>query len=476
MKNSAFPGYSVAWLCLGALLGAGACSHAWGDLEAASGTMGSGGSGSTATGSTSNGGGGSGSTTSTSGSGSTNTSSTTSTSSGTGGTAPAPCGGTNILSWDFSSDDFDVFNRDSEGDVTGGEGILELPSNSSQDEGVSFWTYRRYDLRGDHVSLEITEMPNLMAGAWGGFLVHYDNGDDLYMDVWKGEIECGYHRGGNDNVPSTILYEPTQHRYWQIREDQGTVHCEVSPDGSSWSSAGSFSLASALLGPPSAVSVSIYAGTPSNVAMPGEFHFDNLNGGGPATGSWCKAATATDDFPDSSDLPGPAWNRSYTYGGASFDQHNDQLNFRTSSPDSGAGYGSTVSYDITGQRVAIQVLSVPSAEESGIFFGEGNNDAFEVYWDLDKDGASCSYDENGNSHTIWSGAPFNLPVWVSLRESGGKTFCEVYEGGMWKTLGSVTGVVDPTHVDVYMGIYTDWNLPTGDYVASFDKYNITPAP
>src|SRR5690242_16772589 len=114
MTASGFRGSSVARLCLWALLGAGACTHAWGELEAS--TAGSGGDTSSTTG-TNTGAGGSGTTSSTSGS--TSTGSTTSTSSGTGGTAPAPCGGTNILSWDFSSDPYDVFDHDPEGNVAG---------------------------------------------------------------------------------------------------------------------------------------------------------------------------------------------------------------------------------------------------------------------------------------------------------------------------------------------------------------------
>lgn len=466
-----------------------ACSHAWDSLEpsGSSSSLGSGGGGAAGSSSSSGTGGASSSSSSSSGTGGGASSSSSSgaggsassstSSSGSGGGAPTHCGGTDVLSWDFAVDQPDIFYRDSETDVTGGEGVITLPPTTGNGGAwADFSTSRRYDLRGDRVYVEVTQVPNQPAGAWGGLLIDYDNGDDLFLDVYKGELECGFDRGGNESLPAKITYDPIAHRYWQIREDQGTIHCETSPDGSSWSEFGAYDLGPSLLGAPAAIRVQLYAATPDQVAMPGAIHFDNLNGGGPATGGWCPAQSYTDPFADAAKLPGPAWLRSYDYGGASYDQGGDQLNFRATDAQSGTGYQSSVSYDLTGQRLAIQVVALPTDPHLGLYFGEGNNDSFEVYWDINPDGASCQYDDAGNNHTIWQGLPLTLPAWISLRESGGKTYCEVLEDGAWKPYGAVSGVVDPTHVDVFMGLYANQGLPSGNYVGSFDDYNLPPVP
>lgn len=446
----------AAVACAAALAHAGACSHAWDALDPTGGAS-AGGAGTTTT-SAHGGRGGS--------------SSSSSSSSGSGGALPGRCGGTDILSWDFSTDQVDLWDRDPEFHLSGGEGVLSPPANASTKSWAAVYTPRRYDLRGDRVYLHVLEVPNQSAGAWGGILINYDNDDDLFLQAWNGELGCGFDRGGNEVIPSKVPYDPDEHRFWQLREDQGTIFCETSKDGASWTSIGSFEIGASLLPVPSAIQVVIYSGTPDHVGAPGNFRFDDLNGGGPATGGWCRAQSYTDDFNAGSDLPPPAWLRSYDYNGASYDHTGEQLNFHVSNSDSGAGYQSSVSYDITGQRIAIEVLAVPDDANAGVYFGEGNNDDFEVYWDMSVDGIRCAYDDNDQSHTIWQGQPLSVPTWVGLREAGGKTYCEIFENGAWKSYGSAAVPVDPTHVDVYFGIWADLLNDAGSYLGSFDKYNL----
>jgi hypothetical protein len=448
--------------CAASLVYASACSHAWDALEPTGGAA-SGGSGTT---SAQGGRGGASTTTSSSSGGS---------GGGTGGAMPGRCGGTDILSWDFSDDQWDIWNRDPGFYRDAEQGVLSLPANASETAYDVILTPRRYDLRGDRVHLEVLDVPNQDASGWGGIAIVYNNGDDLFFDVYEGNLECGYDRGGNDVIPAKVPYDPNDHRYWQIREDQGTIHCETSKDGASWSSVGSFGLAASSLPAPSAIAVYIYAGTPDHISMPGEFRFDNLNGGGPAGGRWCRSDSYTDDFSLSTDPPGPAWLRAYDYNGAGFDQVVEQLNFRSPNTDSGAGYQSSVSYDMTGQRVSMEVVTVPQGPGAGLYFGAGNNDDFEIYWDIADDRIACGYDDQDQGHTIWQGPPLAGPTYLGFREADGKTYCEVFENGTWKSLGFMTGTVDPTHVDVYMGMWVGSSADPDDRVGTFDDYNIAPA-
>ncbi len=53
------------------------------------------------------------------------------------------------------------------------------------------------------------------------------------------------------------MYDPIQHRFWQIREDDGVIHRETSPDGATWSDAGTYSLGPSQLPEPSHMRVKI---------------------------------------------------------------------------------------------------------------------------------------------------------------------------------------------------------------------------
>lgn len=460
----------------------GACSHAWDALEPVSSTSsgassaGSGGGG-TSTGS----GGGAASTTATgassSSAGGAGSGGGTTSSSGAGGGGPVHCAGTNLLSWDFTDDQPEIFDRDAEAALMGGHGFINLPANASSYDGGAFTTKRAYDLRGDRVFIEVTQVPNQGQGTYGGLELDYDNGDDLFLGVYGGKLECGFDHDNNESLPMQQAYDPVAHRWWQLREDQGTIHCETSPDGATWSDAGSFDVGPSQLAVPSAVRVQLYAETPNAKSMPGAFAFDNLNGATPSTGSWCKASSYTDDFDDLPSVPGPAWDRSYANNGDSYDQMGDTLNLHWGSNDSSnLGYASTVAYDLTGERVTVEILQLPSPSPGDTYFSIGNADQLDVYWVANQGGFKCGYENTGGSHTIWQGLAPALPAWIGLRESGGKIYCEILEGGTWKSYGSIGGVVDATAVDVFLGAYAYSGSMPQDSVSVFDGYNQAPVP
>jgi hypothetical protein len=359
--------------------------------------------------------------------------------------------------------------------LMGGHGVFTPDANSSNWSGGELKSERLYDLRGDEVSIHVLQVPNQPAGGVGDFELDYDNGDDLFMSVYGGNMKCGYDRGGVEHLAAKATYDPVTHAYWKLREDQGTIYCETSTDGSTWTPFGSFNLAGGLLAPASALRLLAYAGVPAMTATPGQFVIDDLHGG-PLPASWCPITSYTDGFADMPNLPGPNWDRSWTDQSTdSFDQQGDQLNFHFGTDvGSSAGYQSSVAYDLTGQRTTLQFIKIHPAGMTGQFFAVGNDDNHDIYWEFKSGKLTCSYDNDNGNFDLWTTNTPTLPLWLGIRESGGLSYCEVYEGGMWKTKASIANPMDVTAADVVIGTFTWGNAPVGADVASVDGLNLGP--
>jgi hypothetical protein len=483
-----------------AALSAAACSHAWDALDpggggasssttatggAASTTTGpTGGHGGTTTASTTGGAGGHGGTTSsstststdsTSTSSSTTSSSTSSTTSSTGG--PTHCGATNLLSWDFSVVEPQVWNAPGCFQLDGSnQGLLSLPVGSADWTGCTVETERVYDLRGDYLAAKVLQVPGAATDGWAEIVAQDHDGTRIFLVAWQGNLQCGYTRNGNDVTPGTIPYDPVAHRHWRLREAQGDIFCETSPDDATWTAFGTIHLAASQIAEPSAVRIQLHAALPPMVATQEAFLVDDVHGG-PGPAAWCKASSLTDTFPDVLPIPGNAWDRAWTnQSGDSYDQAGDAVNFHFGTSGwSGASYQTSAAYDMTGERVTIQILAVPAQGEAG--FAIGNDDTHQVYWSLDATSITCSYDTPTSTKDIWSGALPALPLWLGLRESGGKIHCELLQGGTWVDHATTPGgVFDPTRTDVDFGTWYPSSTPTTEQVATFDDYNLCPVP
>jgi hypothetical protein len=390
------------------------------------------------------------------------------------------CGHTNILQWDFSADLPDRFNVGGSFNISGGVGLFDFPANGADWQTAELRSHNEYDLRGDSIALKVVALPTQAAGAWGAIEVVYPNGDSLFMGAEGGQLICGYSRGGNETSLASVAFSPTGHAYWRLREAQDVVHCEVSADGTTYTEIGFIDVMAALVGPTDAMRIRVSAGEPPNVATASTFTFDELRGSAPA-GSWCKATSFTDDFPPLASYPPPAWDRSWAYNTTDgWDQASGTLNlhFGTTTDASGeAQYRTAAAYDMTGQRIVVEVLEVPPVDKGRAYFQAANADGPAFLWHVGADGLSCqSYDSNGGHGLFSSSTAPTFPLWLGLREQGGWYFCDVYESGAWKPYAStpVSQGPDPTHVDLVLGGWNDTASPSGLQVVRFDKLDLGP--
>jgi hypothetical protein len=442
-----------------------ACAHDWAGLDplSSSGTTGT---------STSSGG--------------TSTSSGASSSSSSSSSGGPTCGRTNLLSWSFAADDPWVFQQLGTGtSVSGNVGSIALPSGAAGAASGSFQTKRLYDLRDDHVNLQVISVPSASTAA-ATVSIAYDSGDAVSIGVNAGKIDCSFFHGGTGVSGGTATYDPTADALWQLRESSGTIFCEVSKDGNAWTTLGSFSEGAGGPAPPAGVHVAITAAVETSTPSPGTFSFTNLNGGGTPTGTWCKATTITDDFSGPT-APNDTWDRvrvGDAAHGDAWDQIGGKLNLHFGETASSyANYTASRAYDMTGERMAVEVTAADIYNDGAaeLWVGDAN---MSVYWIVWSDGAQCISDTAaGSSAFLANLSTQSIPTWVSLRESGGIIYCEQLEpdgdGGMaWKVRGQTSAPWHPTAVDVSLSAAASTSNSSirGNYLVSFDNMNLPPVP
>lgn len=113
--------------------------------------------------------------------------------------------------------------------TTGGQ----LSETSSGGTFVALQSIAEYDLTDMAISVQTTQQP---AGAGAIQWLYANNGSDLFYIEYAatgGFLNLGYTLGGvNSNL--SITFNGGTMAYWRIREKDGTIFWETSPDGTTW--------------------------------------------------------------------------------------------------------------------------------------------------------------------------------------------------------------------------------------------------
>lgn len=157
-------------------------------------------------------------------------------------------------------------------DETGGELVI-MPATSTS-AYCGYTSASAYDLRSTSATVEVTKTPDIMEDTAtyftlegkGGFVEIAQEGANLIMR---------YETPVTSADLAAIPYNAVQHRWWRIREKNGTTYWETSPNGTTWT----IGAQTANPLPLDMLDVSLAAGTGSTVNNPGEAHFDHFNFG-----------------------------------------------------------------------------------------------------------------------------------------------------------------------------------------------------
>jgi hypothetical protein len=157
------------------------------------------------------------------------------------------------------------------GDTREVNGRLEIRLPSSTSSTYAGYTAKgTYDLTGSRIWIELVQAPRTGQARLRAYL---SEGNELSIGLVDGVFRCEQQVGGAYTVFLVIPYDPESQRWLQIRELNGIVYWEVSPDGWAWTTLYSSPAPFAL----TAISPGIFTGTYQPAPSPGFAIFDNLN-------------------------------------------------------------------------------------------------------------------------------------------------------------------------------------------------------
>ena len=152
--------------------------------------------------------------------------------------------------------------------------LRPLPNRS----GANFSGYSSrdtHDLTGSSIEVEVVQVLGQMNGT--STLISAGPNDDnrVMIAVKSGQLTCIQVVGGVATTLAVCPYDAAAHRWWRLRESQGTTWWEVSPDGERWT---------ALFSKPNPVGINLAAcqlvlgaGTFLPIPNPGVAIFDSFN-------------------------------------------------------------------------------------------------------------------------------------------------------------------------------------------------------
>jgi hypothetical protein len=131
------------------------------------------------------------------------------------------------------------------------------------------------DMAEKRVFAELPTMVDTATAAIGYLILRFDFDDFYFLRQSQGVLNFGTNTAGAELVVNATNYDPSAHRWWQLRMTGGRIYADVSSDGSSWVNLDSVD--TNVIG--ATLSVELGAGTESAVASPGTMEVDNVNAG-----------------------------------------------------------------------------------------------------------------------------------------------------------------------------------------------------
>lgn len=350
-----------------------------------------------------------------------------------------------------------------------GERVITLPEMTAS---LSYFdTVYRYDLRDGAVRIEIPTMTNPATNAQVFFSTTFAVGDYVYIAQKAGKIEAGLVLDNAAPMPlATDDYDPTADRWWQIRESDGTIHFETSPDGQAFRELGSLPV-DAL--PVELATVLFGARTDGTETAPGEVHFDNLSGRVAEAVGWCAAENQKDDFEDGG--VARVW-QAVSSATCTPSETGGRLSMEIDgSMETICGYRSSQKFDLRGSEVFVEVPTLADgvpAHLAALFVGELGGEALTVAYAGDQ----LLFQAGVAGASSQVSIPYSSVDhrWWRISENGGTTTWSTSPDGIaWTTQDERPNPVDPSALAIFLlaGVIGP-GMGTG--VVEMDNLNRTP--
>jgi hypothetical protein len=156
----------------------------------------------------------------------------------------------------------------------GGELVVRPANNQGGNRSAGYRSAAPVDARDARLFVRVPVMVNQATSA-RAYLRLGTTTDQVAFEQHGGTLSCLLVAGGSSSPVVELSYDADAHRYWQLREQAGTLTWETSADGASWTPLASAASPAAL----AAATVDLGASTAGAIAGPGEVHFDDLDTG-----------------------------------------------------------------------------------------------------------------------------------------------------------------------------------------------------
>ncbi len=158
--------------------------------------------------------------------------------------------------------------------VAQGSGQLVLTLSSSGAHDAAYVSSASYDLTNSAIFVQVSQTANTATTAQTYLALEGAGENAIFMLEESGQLVARVVTAGTAQNVGSVLYDPTQHAWWRMRESGGTLYWETAPDGHTWT------VQQELTPLPFAIdALDVYVGseTVSAVANPGESIFRNLD-------------------------------------------------------------------------------------------------------------------------------------------------------------------------------------------------------
>jgi len=358
---------------------------------------------------------------------------------------------------------------------------VTLPAAGNGPAYAGYATKRYYDLRGRRIFVEVARMVDTASHAQALLqIIRTDgvSGENAGFEQQNGTLTMFTHAGGRE-VKASVPYDALAHRFWQLRERDGTLLFETSPDGHAWTERGRLAAPFDV----SLVRVELSAGVFQGEASPGMAEFDGLNGG-VSRGRYCKVAKLVDDFDDG--VRDQRWARSYEMGPCKTHETGGVFVGEPPQPADAPGYcayASAAAYDLTASQLAVEVVEmIDTAPDSpGIaYFKVSASDGARGLEMVEEQGAiKCrqwiDYSPVVLGQRAWDASKHRF--WKLAERAGEISWQTSPDGSAWTTLCTApTSSVDVDDLEVEIGVGITFSARPGQPLGRFrvDRLNLLP--
>lgn len=133
---------------------------------------------------------------------------------------------------DFSNSSASSALFDTQSNVTFGSGVVTFPITSSYNASITHDD--TFDFTNRYVFCQ-PSMPAVGNGSKEFFFQMKVDDNNLFRFLISGStLYLRKLEGGSQTTVTTVSYNSITHKYWRLREENGSLYWDTSPDGSSW--------------------------------------------------------------------------------------------------------------------------------------------------------------------------------------------------------------------------------------------------